>query len=80
MMSKVHIALDVEKLNRARLRKGLLQKDVAREAGIGMSTCWRAFSTGQAGIKAARAIARVLGLDLATLWIEPSIPPATSAA
>jgi hypothetical protein len=81
MKCKAYIAvLDVEALERARVARGLLQKDVAREACIGLSTCWRAFSTGVAGIKAARAIAHVLGLDLATLWVEaPSLHPESAA-
>ena len=70
MRAKTCLLLDVERLDRARVARGLLQLDVARLAGIGLSTCWRAFSSGQAGVKTGRAIARVLGLNLDTLWVD----------
>jgi len=80
MKSKAIVALNIESLQRARVARGMLQKDVAREAGIGLSTCWRAFSTGLVGVKAARAICAVLGLNLADQWVDvPSRPRRASA-
>ena len=71
MMPKRLIALDVYALEHARLRKGLLRKEVGQEAGIALSSVSRAFNGGLVGVRVARAIAHVLDLDLEGLWVGP---------
>ena len=78
--SRQLMALNVAVLERARIGRGLLHKDVADLAGISKVTVWRAFTTGIVGVKMARAIARVLGLNLANLWVEAPARRGGSAA
>lgn len=68
--TKRTILLDIEKVERARLRQGLYRYEVAAAARLGKSTVYQALRTGHVGIKVARAIAGALGLDLADLWID----------
>jgi lambda repressor-like predicted transcriptional regulator len=66
-------ALDVLALERARIAKGLLLSEVGKAAGISAASTRRAFRRGLAGMRVARAIARVLEVDLREI-VLPRLP------
>lgn len=68
--AKRTVILDIDCLERARLSRGLFRKEVAQMAAVCPSSVYRAFSGGAVGVGVARRIAKVLDLDLASLWID----------
>ena len=56
-------------LERARLDRGLLKSELAREAKLSPTAVYQAFRSGICGVRVARGIASVLGVALADLWL-----------
>jgi len=61
------VPIDVERLSEARLRRGMLRKELAAAAGISTRTLYRALREGRVGVVSARRMAKVLGLRLPEL-------------
>lgn len=69
---KAVVALDVGALERARIDRGLLRREVAELSGLNPVTIWRAFSSGLVGVRTARRICDVLGIkEIPWLDAEP---------
>jgi len=67
---RIRVVLDTGKLQGRRLELGLTVIEVGRRAGLGKTAIYNAFRLGDCGAKAARRISKVLGLDLAELWLD----------
>ena len=72
-MARDTIVFDTSKLIRATVRQGLLRGEVQRSAGISSTTSSKAFQGHPVGIKAARSIARVLGIRFAELLASDAV-------
>ena len=64
------VVLDIDALQRARLARGMCLREVAQLAGISARSAYRAFKTGDVGVRVAKSLAMALDLDLATLWLD----------
>ncbi len=64
----------------ARLKAGLLRRELSQKAGLCLQTVDNACRTGICGLKAARQIAQVLGLKLADILILDIEPDCAESA
>ena len=69
-MVKLKLILDAKRLIEARVCLGFTEKDVRTKLHLAKSTVWKAFKVGECGLVTARRIAKLLGLDLADLWLD----------
>lgn len=85
MRDMTRIPYDVDALQRAQMARGVTFGEIARDASLDAETVSRAMRTGRGRIRTFRAIARVLGVPLASLVPPPALipaggPPAQSSA
>lgn len=76
MRDMTRIPYDVDALQRAQMARGVTFGEIARDASLDAETVSRAMRTGRGRIRTFRAIARVLGVPLASLVPPPALIPA----
>jgi hypothetical protein len=64
------LVLDQSRILRARLAAGYSVSGLARIAGIGLSTAFRAVKGGDVGIETMRKICHVLNVDLSSVLVD----------
>lgn len=74
------IRCDVIKMGRMTALAGLLRGELAERAGVSRATVSEAFSGRPIGVRAARAIAKALGVSIADLAASEQAEAAVAAA
>ena len=71
------VAVDIQRVERARIRNALLKRDLALAAGLHPNTVALLYSEGRGGLVTIRKIAAALGLNAKTIIHQD---PVNSAA
>jgi hypothetical protein len=64
------LVLNIQKLQDARISRGLSVTDLAKAAGRNRKTVWKALATGDVGLRSCRLICAALGLAVGDCLVD----------